>query len=301
MIPNLVIAGAPKCGSTSLFSYLEGHPSVCAANEQETRFLIDPGYPLYNPNYNFANLGLAGYDQFFTDFNETQHKVLMECTPDYLYQELALTTLSALQPKPHIVFILRKPSRRIYSLYQFAQNNMGSLGQNISFNEFLQMVRSGSIPSEKAILANTLEHSNYAQYLKRWIDAFGKQRITIIIFEELVKDPKGALQPLVTKLGLDAEFYETYSFEQKNISIQVKNQKIFQLVRTLKKMVPNLSTALPILKHLKALYHRFVISKKKRDLSAEERKLLDELDEEFSPLNIELSNLTGSDFSPWNP
>ena len=47
VVPNLMIAGAPKCGTTSLHHYLADHPSVCASIEQESRFLMDEAYPLY--------------------------------------------------------------------------------------------------------------------------------------------------------------------------------------------------------------------------------------------------------------
>ena len=65
VLPNTIVAGAPKCGTTSVFRYLADHPEVCASNVKETRFLIDPGYPLFDAAANFSIHGLGGYERFF--------------------------------------------------------------------------------------------------------------------------------------------------------------------------------------------------------------------------------------------
>ena len=52
MLPNVAMVGVPKCGTTSVFSYLADHPEVCQSSEKETYFLMDKGHPLFIPARN---------------------------------------------------------------------------------------------------------------------------------------------------------------------------------------------------------------------------------------------------------
>ena len=45
----LIIGGASKAGTTSMFSYLAEHPQICASHAKETRFFLDSDYPLSSP------------------------------------------------------------------------------------------------------------------------------------------------------------------------------------------------------------------------------------------------------------
>ncbi|MCP5333794.1 MAG: hypothetical protein H7A13_10650, partial [Pseudomonadales bacterium] len=51
-LPNLIIAGAPKCGTTSLFDYLVQHPQVGGSSVKETCYVMDRGYPLFKAQSN---------------------------------------------------------------------------------------------------------------------------------------------------------------------------------------------------------------------------------------------------------
>ena len=89
MLPNVVIAGAPKCGTTSLFAWLADHPDVCGSNVKEARYFLDPDDPLFDEISNFRDHGLAGYEAYFTDCEERKAQVVLEATPVYLYQQTA--------------------------------------------------------------------------------------------------------------------------------------------------------------------------------------------------------------------
>lgn len=299
LLPNLIIAGAPKCGSTSLFSYLADHPQVCAAVEQETRYLIDKGYPLFNDKMNYFQHGLPGYNAFFPHYDASQHSVLLECTPDYLYQELALDVIPKLPSKPNIVFILRKPSARIYSLYRFAQNNIGKLGKQVSFTQFVEDVHAGRIAKERQILANAMDHSHYAKYLQRWLEAVGPERIVIQMFEQLVRNPAQSMVPLAEKLGIDADFYRDYSFAQQNQTINVKRPGVFSAVKTGLRWFPGLKNVKTLYTPLKRWYHSSVIDFAKIPVSDEDKRVMKQIDEEFRGQNAELSQMMGLDLGCW--
>ena len=60
MLPNVVIAGAPKCGTTSLFAWLADHPDVCGSNVKEARYFLDPGDPLFDETRTSVTTGSPG-------------------------------------------------------------------------------------------------------------------------------------------------------------------------------------------------------------------------------------------------
>src|SRR5689334_10681741 len=83
-LPNLVIAGAPKCGTSSLYRWLADHPQAFGSAPKETFYLMDEGHPLLRKGSNFHTRGLAGYAEFFDGRNE-EARVIFEATTHYLY------------------------------------------------------------------------------------------------------------------------------------------------------------------------------------------------------------------------
>jgi hypothetical protein len=64
-LPNLIIGGAPKCGTSSLFQWLADHPEVCGSRVKEIFYLMDRDHPLLKAESNFHNHGLCGYESYF--------------------------------------------------------------------------------------------------------------------------------------------------------------------------------------------------------------------------------------------
>ena len=63
--PNFVIGGAPKCGTSSLFSWLADHPQVCGSSVKEPFFLMDEGNPMLRKACNVHDHGIEAYSSFF--------------------------------------------------------------------------------------------------------------------------------------------------------------------------------------------------------------------------------------------
>src|SRR4051812_47367914 len=76
VLPNLVIAGFSKCGTTTLFNLLATHPDVHPASTKETRYFqpVRYGEPL---------APVEDYRRYFRGY--AGQRVVMECTPDYVY------------------------------------------------------------------------------------------------------------------------------------------------------------------------------------------------------------------------
>ena len=125
----LIIGGATKAGTTSLYFYLADHPEICASNLKETRFFLDAEYPL-PAKYRLED-GLDKYEKYF---NHCQKQSLrLEATPDYLYSPDTPQKIKHSLPNVKMFFILREPIDRLTSWYRFAKVNNSSIARTRNF------------------------------------------------------------------------------------------------------------------------------------------------------------------------
>jgi Sulfotransferase domain len=224
VLPNLIIAGAPRCGTTSLFAWLTAHPDVCGTPDKEARFFLDGDDPDFKPDSNYRDHGLDGYAKYFSQCREAS-RIVVEATPDYLYQETAPRVLSSLDPLPQIIFILREPAERSYSHFVFLRDSLLGLDPKLSFYEFVRLVEreSSSIPAA-GHARKIIAHSRYVEYLDEWTSRFPQSHMHICLFEHLAHDSRALMQDIASQIGIDPSFYESYDFPPKNQAVAVRSR-----------------------------------------------------------------------------
>lgn len=222
-LPNVIIAGAPKCGTSSLYFWLSAHPEVKASMVKETFFFADE-VNRFNKNANIIEHSLEAYSSYFNSKESDQKKVRLEATAPYIYFENALEHIPKLPSKPKVIFVLREPSARLYSQYRFERFR----------TKRIQMTWEEYSKNDKLIL-----HGDYEYYLKKWVKSLGKDRIYVCTFESLVSDPKECIGDMSSFLGINSVFYENYNFIQHNETVAIKNKLIHRLGLTLQRYVPH--------------------------------------------------------------
>ena len=222
-LPNVIIAGAPKCGTSSLYFWLSAHPEVKASMVKETFFFADD-VNRFNKNANIIEHSLEAYSSYFNSKESDQKKVRLEATAPYIYFENALEHIPKLPSKPKVIFVLREPSARLYSQYRFERFR----------TKRIQMTWEEYSKNDKLIL-----HGDYEYYLKKWVKSLGKDRIYVCTFESLVSDPKECIGDMTSFLGINSVFYENYNFIQHNETVAIKNKLIHRLGLTLQRYVPH--------------------------------------------------------------
>ena len=140
MLPNLVLAGAPKSATSSIYDWLASHPQTCASEQKEPFYLMEEGHPLINEDTNYHTDGLSGYEELFSHCSSTAD-VVFEATTHYLYSQTAVDVLSRVEPVPHIVFSFRKPSERVYSAFRFTKYTLARMTEDLSFAEYVARAR----------------------------------------------------------------------------------------------------------------------------------------------------------------
>lgn len=301
-LPNLMIAGAPRCGTTTLFSYLSAHPTVCGASVKETYYLMDTDYPLYQANQpNYHRDGLGGYASYF-DCNAQYY---LDATPDYLYQDTVLDVLADFPHAVQIIFMLRKPSERVWSYFKTAQNNLSILPAELSFTDFLRMVDKpvGTPVAGNTLLEEIVRHSCYSTYLEQFQTRLaGKHQLYVYLLEDMRTNPQVFMQKLAAQIGLETSFYgEAFNFTQQNKTLSVRNHFLHRSVRRLQTLLPQKLQVQLFWgdSWYKRLYHRFNVARKGTGRNPEDEQRLVELEGRFAPCKEWLQKNFKMDLSLW--
>lgn len=99
-LPDFIIIGAQKCGTTSLFNYLSKHPDVSLPEEKEIHFFDK-----------FYNKGINWYKKNFLN----DGMLTGEATPYYIYHPHVTVRISSCCPNAKLIVMLRNPIDRAYS------------------------------------------------------------------------------------------------------------------------------------------------------------------------------------------
>lgn len=229
-LPNVIIAGAPKCGTSSLYFWLAAHPDACASKAKETFYFADE-VNRFNKGLNFVENGLKPYGKHFEHCSGS--KVIFEATAPYIYYQNALEQIATLSSRPKVIFLLREPSKRLQSQYLFERYRTGR--RNMPLEDYLA-------------LPDRLPHGLYTQYLQKWETAIGRDRMMIYIFEEFMSDPRSGMKDISKKLGLDENFYDHFNFTTRNETLKMKSTALHRAGLKLQPYIPHWvqSTLLPI-------------------------------------------------------
>ena len=281
--PNLVIAGAPKCGTSSLFFWLAAHPEVCGSRKKETYFLAD-SVSRHNEGLNFIENGLESYEKCFPHYKD--EKIIVEATPPYIYMDTPLKVLAELPGKPRVVFVLRSPAKRLYSHYRFNRYRLKNI--QLSFKEYLDF------ENNPLHWRNYVEDTRYADYLSTWVEALGHDRIIVLQMEKMQQDKVGFMKKLAEDLGIDSSFYDTFGFLQRNESKAMKKKWMHKLGLKIQPMIP-----VALQEKIVPLYLK-LNSGSAPEPTEEEKVLIEKTRKSFEPANRELKALFPEiDLSLW--
>lgn len=291
VLPNFVIAGAPKSGTSSLHSWIADHPDALGSLEKETYFLSDPGTHMYRPD-NHVSLGLTGYAAHFPDPGGA--KIILESTPGYLYSATALRTLANLPSNPRVLFVLREPGAQILSLFQYFQNNWTWIPAEMGFAEFIAAVRSGSHDFKGNELArHCLDYAAYVDHLLPWRAALGPDRMRVMLFDDLKADGLGFTKKVATWLSLNPDFYDSYDISRENETYTPRSRLLQSVNVAIRDRLPKG----PAYEALRRIYRRLNTTKVTPNPNAQ---TLADIRNQLAPANARLAAEFKLDLRAWN-
>jgi len=293
MLPNWIIIGAPKAATSTLFRWLADHPQVGGPREKETYYFVDPGTHMFRPRSNFRDGGLEGYEKLFGSCDRSA-KVVIEATPGYLYSETAVRELPHLPTRPEFIVVLREPVAQLQSLFSYFQQNWNWIPRDMTFRDFIAAVEDGSSDfGGNELAANAIANAWYPEHLRRWEAAVGRERLHILLFEELVSDNRATMQRLATKLGIHPCFYEDYDFPRENRTYVARSGALQDLNIGLRSRLPQ-GALYDILRWLYRL-----INTRPPGFQARDVELESALADRFSPMLTELERDFQLDVTLW--
>lgn len=292
VLPNFFIVGAPKCGTTSIYEYLCQHPEVFMTRWKEPHFWSTD---LYRP-------GRISEDRYYELFEEGAGKRRVgEASTEYLYSAAACENIKRVFPDARIIIMLRNPVDMIHSGHS---QRLWHGRENIPvFEDALEAEparKRGERLPPYPYPVETLFYRDvgrYARHVDRYLTTFGKENVHVVLFEELVRDPREVFRALCAFLGVsqDAEI----SFGQHNANKVPRFRKIPLLfVPTSKVRMAARSLPAPVHGRLRALARIIMKANTKREkrvpLRPETRRSLEEF---FEDDVVELSALLGVDLA----
>ncbi len=171
MLPNFIICGIQKGGTTSLYHYLRLQPDVFMPDVKEINF--------FNINY---EKGCTWYENHFAPWRG--ERALGEASPLYMWYPEVPGRIASLIPAPRLIFTLRNPIERAYSNYWF-NISRGAQNPNQSFSEAIQ---------NKDGHRRYITKGFYYEQIMRFLRYFNRNQLHIIITEDLKSNPEGEVR-----------------------------------------------------------------------------------------------------------
>ena len=193
--PNFFIAGAPRCGTTSLHAWLPLLPGVFMSRIKEpnyfSRSVIGADHPMVQPIRSER-----AYLRLFRDAGDA--RIVGEATPFYLADPEAPLQIKRKCPDAKVLVTLRDPVERLYSHYLMMRNNLGGLG------EFMEEIARGLRHQGNRNLA-ILDPSLglYGRQIERYRRVFGERDFKVIVLEKWSGDAARTLRRIAEFLGLE--------------------------------------------------------------------------------------------------
>lgn len=296
-LPNFIIAGAPKSGTSTLHRWLADHPEVYGAKEKETFYFLDEDSHAFDPACTYLRQGLEGYRQFFDADAAQQAKVVVESTPAYIYSATARTHLSAIETKPTFLFLLREPVSQLRSVHTYFSNTFQHIPADMGFAGFVEAAkRQDQALAQNELCQRAIDYASYVKWLDLWQAEIGKDRMMVHLFEDMIADPQAYMKQLAATLGIDPGFYDSYDFPKENESYRVKSSALQAINVRVRAMIPRNSG---LYRGLRSLYRKLNTESGKAVLNQDDEQAASALKAYFAPLNEQLAQHYGLDLARW--
>ena len=269
-LPDFVIIGAMKCGTSTLHAQLAAQPQF---------FMSEPKEPNYFSDDNVFAKGEAWYRGLFKDAprgairgESSTHYTKLPTYPK------TIERLGRLIPDAKFIYLMRDPVDRLISHY---------------IHEWTQGVIACPIDEAVEKHCELIDYSRYAYQLGPWVQRFGKERILPVMFEEMTANPDDQLKRIADFLGAGGDVAWRKDLDAQNVSAErIRKFPGYKLI-----VDNSLATALRRMlapRALRNLVKAKLQMREKPQLSASRIAMLDEI---FSRDLSALEALTGETFT----
>lgn len=294
-LPNFLIIGAAKSGTTALYHYLRQHPQVYVGPHKETNFFAFEGdkVDFRGPgDEEFCRSTITTLSAYEKQFDAVSEEVAIgEVSPWYLYSGRAAKNIHDRIPDTKLIVIFRDPVDRAFSSYLHVVRDGR---ENLTFEQGL-LAEEGRISRGWEYIWHYRRAGLYAPQVEQFLGLFPRKQMRFYLYDDLLADPVHFIGDVCEFLGVASDFVVDTSLKHNATGVP-KNQLLGRLV-----LQPN-----PLKSAVKAFTPeglRYSVGQRikqrllrKPSLSEETRReLLDSYKADIS----DLQNLIQRDLSPW--
>ena len=277
--PNFFIVGAPKCGTTSMYHYLDQHPDIFIPPTKEPRYFISDTISSINDQdpikEYLLRTSVFTKNDYLNLYSQQDEKALGDASTQYLYHhEEVIPQIKSMckDQEPKILIMLRNPIERAFSNYS---HNSFSYEKR-TFNDAL-------LTEDKMIADNfnSFWHykglSTYSSGVAAYLEAF--DQVKVIIFEDFVNDVQGSMKSIYDFLEVDSSFKINHFLVNKKNTGKAKSVWLNSFLMKIRKLTFLKKILITLigqkrLKLVNEIVTRSNLSKEKAQLSSEERVYL---------------------------
>ena len=220
-LPNFVIIGAMRSGTSSLAGYLASHPDLFMAPRKELHF--------FNRHYE------QGLDWYRLRFAEaTGEHAVGEATPTYIYDRQSIDRMATDIGDAKLIAILREPVSRAYSHYWF---NRSRGYEPLSFADAIaaEAERLDGADALTRARFSYVDRGRYADQLEYVATRFPAEQLHVLLVEDLKRSPEATYGAVCAFLGIDADFRPENLGAPVNAFYRARWPKLNQAVKGLPK------------------------------------------------------------------
>jgi len=205
-IPDFLVIGAARAGTTALHAYLRQHPEIFMPAHKEPNFFAFEGQALNcaGPGADYINnsvVDLAAYQALFAD--APAGATCGEASPLYLYSDTAPERIKSHTPDAKMIVILRNPVEQAYSHFMYATKQC--IENEANFGDALNM-ESERLEQGWQPLFGYSSFPRYGEQLARYLELFPREQLLIRRYEDYQRDPDGLLRDIYEFVGVDPAF-----------------------------------------------------------------------------------------------
>lgn len=229
-VKELFLLGAPKCGTSALYYYLNSLTEFSGCVPKESNQWLQESHPLKK------DLKLEGPIK----------SIYLEASPNNFYHPSKELLSKQSDDDVRFVLILRDPVERLISSFNYTKHNLGRIKGNFHIDDYVEKILNDDYgwikykvqgKVSQFVLRRDLSYGKYVQHLDVWNDAFSKNNLLIVSQKELINNPETVLNRILKHCSLDNAV--TLSDSIKNKTRSYKFPLLHRALYSLNKRFPS--------------------------------------------------------------
>lgn len=202
--PNFFISGAPRCGTTALYTYLSEHPQIFMSGVKELNYFATDF-----PNVQKITFkSVEDYDRVFANAG-TQHLGVGEASPFYLFSKVAFKNMATYDSNAKAILTLRHPVEFIESYHRLnlslLREDEPDLAKAWDLQEARKQGKNIPASARQAELLMYGELGQFGQYVEKMLTVLPREQVKIFLFDDLRSSPRDVYEQTLAFIGVPSD------------------------------------------------------------------------------------------------